>query len=144
MSFLTPCSKILANNALISSRPLATGQQVLDNLVDNAIKFTEAGEVSVSALSEGGRVSIAVTDTGVGISEEELELVFNEFYQGKNRTSEQMGTGLGLAISRRYAQLLGGELTVDSTIGVGTTFELTIPIRCRVQPGRVEPLAADR
>ncbi len=102
--------------------------QILRNLVSNALKFTEAGEVRVRCEARGGRVVFTVRDTGVGIAPEDQERVFEEFgqvdhpLQGKVR-----GTGLGLSLSRRLAGLLGGSLTVESAVGAGATFRLELP-----------------
>jgi signal transduction histidine kinase len=104
-------------------------QQIVTNLVSNAIKFTDRGSVTiqVSATREGG-CAIAVKDTGIGIKKEHQALIFEEFRQiDGSSTRRYSGTGLGLAIARRFAQMLGGTLTVDSTLGVGSTFTLTLP-----------------
>jgi signal transduction histidine kinase len=110
-------------------------QQVVLNLLSNAVKFTDAGgqiRLSCSAASriagDGPRIAIQVTDTGQGIGPDQLERVFQPFVQVDSkltRTSE--GTGLGLAISRDLARGMGGDLTVESTLGVGSTFTLTLP-----------------
>ena len=104
-------------------------RQVLLNLLSNAIKFTEpGGRVEVTCVSENDRVGIAVRDTGVGIPAEELERVFEPFVQvNATLTRTHEGTGLGLAISRDLARGMGGDLTVDSAPGVGSTFTLTLP-----------------
>jgi PAS domain S-box-containing protein len=106
-------------------------QQVLINLLTNAVKFTPAGgRVSVEAQREGpdGHVLVRVTDTGIGIRPEQLAGVFEPFVQvdtGSSRRRE--GTGLGLAISRDLARGMGGDLTAESTPGVGSSFTLTLP-----------------
>ena len=114
--------------------PLSTDQdklkQILINLLSNAIKFTEAGTITVTARQRDGHVEIAVADTGIGIPEEALELIFEEFRQvDSSSTRKYSGTGLGLSISRHLARLLDGDIIVKSTIGVGSTFTLTIPLR---------------
>jgi CheY-like chemotaxis protein/two-component sensor histidine kinase len=104
--------------------------QVLRNLISNALKFTEQGEVRVAARSDAvvGHVVLSVHDTGIGIAPENHELVFQEFSQVANRLQGRAkGTGLGLPLSRRLAELLGGSLTVRSTPGSGSTFTLSIP-----------------
>ncbi len=104
-------------------------QQILSNLVANAVKFTEAGEVRIdaSATPDGG-CKIAVRDTGIGIAKEHQAVIFEEFRQLDGApTRKYSGTGLGLAIARRFADLLSGSLTVDSTPGAGSTFTLTLP-----------------
>jgi len=101
-------------------------KQILINLLSNAVKFTPAGTVTVTARHGAGKVTLAVTDTGIGIPEDALERIFEEFHQVGNSTAQQYGgTGLGLSISRHLARLLGGEITVQSTVGVGSTFTVT-------------------
>ena len=104
-------------------------EQIILNLSNNAVKFTEAGgRVEVSCEVHGGRVAVSVTDTGVGIAPDETERVFEPFVQlGRDLTSRQEGTGLGLAISRDLARAMGGDLTVRSVVGTGSTFTLLLP-----------------
>jgi signal transduction histidine kinase/ActR/RegA family two-component response regulator len=104
--------------------------QILRNLISNAIKFTEQGEVVVAAesVNDGAWVAFTVTDSGVGIAEEDIELIFEEFGQARNRLQRRVkGTGLGLPLSRRLAELLGGTLTVTSEVGRGSRFRLELP-----------------
>lgn len=105
--------------------------QVLRNLVSNALKFTERGEVRVSARGNpDGTVTFAVVDTGIGIAPADQARVFEEFTQVEGPLQRQArGTGLGLTLSRSLASLLGGTLTLESAVGRGSTFELTIPAR---------------
>jgi PAS domain S-box-containing protein len=104
-------------------------EQILLNLLSNAVKFTESGTVTFTASCDGKqRCVFTVADTGIGIPEDELELIFDEFHQmGIRNDPAAEGTGLGLAISRRLATLLGGSLTVESRVGEGSTFTLTVP-----------------
>jgi PAS domain S-box-containing protein len=104
-------------------------EQIILNLCSNAVKFTEAGgRVEVSCENRGDRVAVSVSDTGVGIAPEDVERVFEPFVQlGRGLTSRQEGTGLGLAISRDLARAMGGDLTVRSELGKGSTFTLTLP-----------------
>jgi signal transduction histidine kinase len=104
--------------------------QVVHNIVGNAIKFTDEGEVAVtvSVCTESNRVNIKVSDTGIGISKEFLPKVFNPFEQesmGHSRFYE--GSGLGLSISKKYIELLGGEINVESEKNKGSTFEILLP-----------------
>ncbi|MEO5929179.1 MAG: ATP-binding protein [Candidatus Kapaibacterium sp.] len=104
--------------------------QILRNLVSNALKFTDAGEVRVSAfhIPEKDLMLFKVDDTGIGIPPEHLENIFQEFTQVENRLQHRVkGTGLGLPLSRKLAELIGGELSVESTVGVGSSFSLLIP-----------------
>jgi signal transduction histidine kinase/CheY-like chemotaxis protein len=106
--------------------------QVLRNLLSNALKFTERGEVRVGAQVDpkGARITFTVADTGIGIAEQDQGRIFEEFAQLEHRLQRGVkGTGLGLPLSRRLAELLGGNLTVASDPGVGSTFSLTIPVR---------------
>lgn len=106
--------------------------QILRNMISNALKFTERGEVRVSAMFDDDtrRCSLEVMDTGIGIAPEDHDLVFQEFSQVANRLQlRAKGTGLGLPLSRRLAELLGGALTLRSTPGVGSVFTLCIPNR---------------
>ncbi len=103
--------------------------QVLQNLVDNAVKFSYRGSVvEIKAALEGAQVVISVSDSGPGIAPEEQEAVFREFYRGRGEHAQpRTGAGLGLAISRRVARLLGGDLTLASEPGRGSTFYLRLP-----------------
>jgi signal transduction histidine kinase len=116
--------------------------QILRNLVSNALKFTEAGEVRVAARAadDGSTVVFEVADTGIGIAPEDQDRIFEEFGQVDGPVQRRVkGTGLGLALSRKLAELLGGTLTVRSTPGEGSTFTLAIP---RIYPGEGTPRAA--
>jgi signal transduction histidine kinase len=106
--------------------------QILRNLIVNALKFTEAGHVRVTCatLPGGHAVLFAVSDTGPGLSRADQVRVFEEFVQlGTERHGELRGTGLGLPLTRRLASLLGGRVSVDSTVGEGSTFSAMIPVR---------------
>src|SRR4029450_3611054 len=104
--------------------------QVLLNLVGNAIKFTDAGEVRITATAVDGHFTVAVTDTGPGIPPEELKRVFEEFHQIDNsNTKAKGGTGLGLAIAKQIVEMHGGRIWVESTLGKGATFQMEVPIR---------------
>ena len=102
----------------------------LHNLVGNALKYTlDGGRIVVSAQMEKGRLSVAVTDTGIGIGPEEIEKVFEKFYRSKNPLAAKVkGSGLGLPIAREVARLHGGDVTVESELGKGSTFTLILPI----------------
>lgn len=105
-------------------------RQIVLNLLSNAAKFTSSGKIILSATKSGESLQISVQDTGIGISEEALTRIFNEFQQADTSTTRQYGgTGLGLSISRNLAQLLGGEIRVESELGKGSKFTLTLPMQ---------------
>ena len=104
--------------------------QVLLNLVGNAVKFTDEGEVAIRALAENGHFVLTVRDTGPGIAPEDHDKIFGEFQQVDNsNTRKKGGTGLGLAISKRMVEMQGGSIAVESELGHGATFRVTLPIR---------------
>jgi len=106
-------------------------KQILLNLLSNAVKFTpEGGRVEVSARNCSEKIEIAVRDTGIGIAPEDQSALFEEFKQvGKDSTRKAEGTGLGLALTKRFVELHGGEIRVDSAPGKGSTFTVTLPVR---------------
>ncbi|CAM3621767.1 HAMP domain-containing protein [Nocardiopsis rhodophaea] len=119
-------------------------QQILRNLLSNAVKFTGAGEVRLLiepawALDDADLdmfgeneevIAFSVADTGIGIPDDKLQVIFEAFHQGDGTTSRRFGgTGLGLSISRNFARLLGGEIRVSSVVGEGSTFTLLLPVR---------------
>jgi len=113
-------------------------QQVLDNLLNNAMKFTAAGGIvrvsatprGKSAQVDGERwVEVRVSDTGMGVPPEEVERIFNKFYQSPHHQSQgDRGTGLGLAIARHIVEAHGGRIWVESQLGKGSTFILLLPV----------------
>jgi signal transduction histidine kinase len=107
-------------------------KQVLLNILSNALKFTpEGGRIGVRAGLADGMAEISVADTGVGIAPEDQEAVFEEFRQVGTAAKKVEGTGLGLALSRKFIELHGGRIWVQSQVGVGSTFTFTIPVRRR-------------
>jgi signal transduction histidine kinase len=124
-------------------------QQVVTNLVSNAIKFTERGSVKVRcraiSAEEGGGCVVSISDTGIGIRPEHQEIIFEEFRQvDGSSTRVYQGTGLGLSIARRFARLLGGDVTVDSKLGGGSTFTLRLPAVAPSDGGRPPASDAER
>jgi signal transduction histidine kinase len=108
--------------------------QVLLNLVGNAIKFTDTGEVAIKASASNGHFSVSVCDTGPGISEADQGKLFQEFQQADNSiTKKKGGTGLGLAISKRIVEMHGGRIKLESQLGKGSTFSITLPVHVAQQ-----------
>jgi signal transduction histidine kinase len=117
--------------------------QILRNFISNALKFTEQGSVLVFAAHdpEADTIAFAVADTGIGISPDNLQLIFEEFSQIEHPLQRRSkGTGLGLPLCRKLADLLGGRVDVSSTLGVGSTFTLTLP---RTPPNRPQQPTMD-
>jgi len=109
-------------------------QHILQNLITNAIKFTEKGKIEISVVSDDKFIEVQIADTGIGISEDELNHIFDEFRQADGSTSRKYGgTGLGLAIARKYAKLIEGEIKVKSEKGAGSVFSLRIPSDMKVK-----------
>ncbi len=112
-------------------------RQILTNLVNNAVKFTESGQVRISGEARGDAVTLHVTDTGVGVPDAYRDKIFQEFFQvDQTLVRRQGGTGLGLAIARRLARLMGGDISVESVVGKGSRFSLRLP---RAQEDRRAP-----
>src|SRR5262249_26579109 len=127
--------KLALRVTLDPALPLARGDdrrisQVLLNLVGNAVKFTDAGEVRVEAKASDGAFVVSVSDTGPGIAAEDQARIFEEFQQvDTSNTRKKGGTGLGLAVAKRILALHGGRIWVESTPGKGSTFSFTLPVR---------------
>jgi signal transduction histidine kinase len=127
--------KLALTTAVTKPLPIGIGDeqrltQVLLNLVGNAIKFTDTGEVRVTAEAADGHFAIRVVDTGPGIPEQERTRIFEQFHQvDDSNTKSKGGTGLGLAIAKQIVEMHGGRIWVDSTVGKGSTFQLELPIR---------------
>jgi signal transduction histidine kinase/putative methionine-R-sulfoxide reductase with GAF domain len=127
--------KLLLQAEVATRLPLGLGDeqrliQVLLNLVGNAIKFTDAGAVRITAGAENGHFAVSVTDTGPGIPFDQQKRIFEQFHQvDSSNTMAKGGTGLGLAIARQIVEMHGGRIWVESTLGQGATFQLQLPIR---------------
>jgi signal transduction histidine kinase len=103
---------------------------VLLNLVGNAIKFTDTGEVRIAATAVDGHFAVSVTDTGPGIPDDHQARIFEQFHQvDSSNTKAKGGTGLGLAIAKQIVEMHGGRIWVKSTLGKGATFQMDLPIR---------------
>jgi signal transduction histidine kinase len=104
-------------------------RQIILNLLDNAVKFTERGEIKIAVSQQNGSVKLAVSDTGIGIEKEDLSKIFEEFQRGDSFSARiYRGTGLGLAIVKKFVNLLGGEVGVKSEVGQGSVFTVTLPL----------------
>ena len=113
---------------LVLSSDMTKCRHILQNLVSNAVKFTEKGKVEVKTFQIENKIAITVSDTGIGISESNLPHIFDEFRQADSSTSRRFGgSGLGLAIAKKYANLLGGTISVKSVHGEGSEFTLLLP-----------------
>lgn len=113
---------------------------ILQNIIHNAIKFTEKGKVEISASVTDNSMMISISDTGIGIDPDKLTLIFDEFRQADERSSRKFGgTGLGLAIARKYCQMLGGRIEVKSQPGIGSVFSITLPLT----PGNLKDYTID-
>jgi len=109
-------------------------KQILFNLLSNAAKFTEQGEIKVSASPENGNLKLAVADTGIGMKKEALDHIFEEFQQAEKTTASKYGgTGLGLAIVKKFIDLMGGDIVVESEEGKGSKFTITLPMELKIQ-----------
>ena len=115
--------------------------EVLGNLLSNAFKFTpRGGKVALQVAAAGNKVVITVIDTGAGIEAEQLPQIFDKFYQADNQAqAATKGTGLGLAIAREIVEAHGGQITVESRVGEGTTFVVTLPTEALGARKRREP-----
>jgi signal transduction histidine kinase len=108
-------------------------KQVLFNLLSNAAKFTEGGTITLTVRrhDEPATYTFAIRDTGIGITDAQLERLFEAFSQAEAHTARTYGgTGLGLALSREFCRLMGGDITVESVAGEGSTFTVTLPVTC--------------
>lgn len=103
-------------------------RQVLINLLGNSIKYTDNGTVELKLAANDDSIRFQITDTGIGIASEDFQNIFKAFFQTENGIAKGDGTGLGLAISKEFVRLMGGEITVESAIGQGSTFTFTIPL----------------
>jgi signal transduction histidine kinase len=104
-------------------------QSLWRNLLDNAIRYTPKGKVTVTLSEQEGQLVTTVSDTGIGVSTEELTRIFQEFYRADGAREEvELGTGLGLPIVNQVVKIYGGRIEVDSTPGQGSTFTVSLPL----------------
>ena len=131
--------KLALKTKVAKSLPIGHGDeqrltQVLLNLVGNAIKFTDAGEVYVTAKAVNGHFNVSVTDTGPGIPADDQTRIFEQFHQvDSSNTKAKGGTGLGLAIAKQIVEMHGGRIWVESTVGQGSTFQMELPTRAELR-----------
>jgi signal transduction histidine kinase len=117
-------------------------RQIILNLLGNAVKFTERGEIRISACQQNGSLKLVVSDTGIGIEKKDLDQIFEKFHQGDLSSSKKYrGTGLGLAIIKKFVNLLGGEVKVESEVGKGSTFTVMLPLDSSTEPANVRVAA---
>jgi len=138
-ALFTPTAEDKALDFSIEIEPAARGvwigdalrlRQILHNLLSNAMKFTEAGAVTGRIGLDGDRLAIEVADTGIGISKERQDAIFERFTQADNSTTRKFGgTGLGLAITRKLARMMGGDIELDSAPGEGSTFRARLKLK---------------
>lgn len=111
-------------------------RQMLVNLLANAVKFTEGGGITVRAFARDADVVFEVQDTGIGISPDHIEHIFEAFWQvEQSKARKAGGSGLGLSTTRQLSRTLGGDVTVESQIGVGSTFRIVLPRGKRIEAG---------
>ncbi|MEL7334578.1 MAG: HAMP domain-containing sensor histidine kinase, partial [Cyanobacteria bacterium J06560_2] len=135
------------NLAVILSCPAATQKvwtdrnrlrQVVTNLLSNAVRYTETGNVRVSVKEQAEQIEIAIADTGFGIADEEQKRIFEPFYQGEAGQQQPSSTGLGLAIAYQMVKLLQGTIHLTSTPAVGSTFTISLPLRYQTKKSQTE------
>jgi signal transduction histidine kinase len=135
---LAQSKKLLLTTEVTKPLPLGLGDeqrltQVLLNLAGNAIKFTDVGEVRVTAKVINGHFAVTVADTGPGIPAEHQTRIFDQFHQvDSSNTKAKGGTGLGLAIAKQIVEMHGGRIWVEPMLGKGSTFQMEIPARAEV------------
>ena len=122
----------LINEVALDQEPIESDKEkcrhILENIIGNAVKFTQEGSVRISAETSDNRLNIIISDTGIGIAEGHLEMIFDEFRQADESSSRSNGgTGLGLAIARKYAQMIGASIEVESIEGQGSAFTFSVP-----------------
>ena len=120
-------------------------RQILSNLAGNAVKFTERGGISVNVTYRESLLTVDVSDTGPGIESGATDLIFGRFQQANDRISQlHGGSGLGLAICQELASLMGGDLSVESEVGAGSRFRLSLPLKCAAATGHQQAESADQ
>ncbi|TYA50485.1 response regulator [Aggregatibacter actinomycetemcomitans] len=132
LQFQLVCLPTLPNWLMLDGVRL---NQVLWNLINNAVKFTQQGSVTLSVEQTAEEeFALRVTDTGIGIAEQDLQKIFELYYQAGSDANKSLGSGIGLSVSKTIAQLMGGDLTVSSEVGKGSTFLFTFKARQAIKP----------
>ncbi|MBN6080474.1 ATP-binding protein [Aggregatibacter actinomycetemcomitans] len=132
LQFQLVCPPTLPNWLMLDGVRL---NQVLWNLINNAVKFTQRGSVTLSVEQTAEEeFALRVTDTGIGIAEQDLQKIFELYYQAGSDANKSLGSGIGLSVSKTIAQLMGGDLTVSSEVGKGSTFLFTFKARQAIKP----------
>ncbi|WP_061885658.1 ATP-binding protein, partial [Aggregatibacter actinomycetemcomitans] len=132
LQFQLVCPPTLPNWLMLDGVRL---NQVLWNLINNAVKFTQQGSVTLSVEQTAEEeFALRVTDTGIGIAEQDLQKIFELYYQAGSDANKSLGSGIGLSVSKTIAQLMGGDLTVSSEVGKGSTFLFTFKARQAIKP----------
>lgn len=127
---------LISEDLPLMETDLTKCRHILQNLLANAVKFTDSGLVEISARQAGGELEVTVRDTGIGIAPKQVAHVFDEFWQADDGTARKHGgTGLGLSIARKYALLLGGSISVESVLGKGSAFTVRLPLVASGAPG---------
>lgn len=129
--------EVVVNIEVANDMPCIVGDrrrinQIILNLVSNACKFTEEGEIKIAGEVKDGKLFVQVSDTGIGIAEEDLELIFKPFEQTRAGVSQTAGTGLGLPISKKLVEAHGGDMIIKSEVGVGSTFGFIMPAQSKI------------
>lgn len=127
--------RVEGNRGVMAKADARRVRQILTNLVGNAVKFTQQGEVVVGVAVEGRHARLSVRDTGPGISPHERATIFQEYKQTKAERARRRGTGLGLAITKRLVKMHGGTIQVESEVGRGSTFNVLLPAWAEPQSG---------
>jgi len=124
---LTAVIEKTKDNIFIESDPFKL-EQIIINLIDNAVKYTDKGEIKINIKDDNDYLYITVSDTGIGIPEKDISRIYERFYVvDKSRTKKSGGTGLGLSIVKHSVMLIGGEITLNSQLGNGTSFKIKLP-----------------
>lgn len=108
----------------------ATVKTILNNLVSNAIKYSNSGVISIKAFNDKDKLTLIVQDEGIGISKDDIPLIYDRFFQVDRSRSKKLGTGLGLSIVKRMVELNNGSISVESDQGIGSVFTVVLPILC--------------